>query len=70
MAGVGAYDLKDENQAKAYLDELEKTWLFECFSEKSAEGNVLPNNTYGRQCVPWLFILVLYGYFVYKQKNA
>ena len=41
MAGIGSYDLKDEDQAKEYLDELEKTWLFDCFSEKSSEGNWL-----------------------------
>lgn len=35
---IGAYDLTDEEQTKAYLNELEKTYSFECFSEKKPIG--------------------------------
>ena len=38
---IGAYDLTDEEQTKAYLNELEKTYSFECFSEKKPIGKFL-----------------------------
>lgn len=46
--GIMAWDLKNEEDVKQYLDNLGTEYRFGCYSEKKPEGKVLVSDLFGR----------------------